>query len=121
MAKKHRAKWNALESLNVFSWSGSALLGGILIDEFGYQKTFLITATLQGISALCLLPLLVLVQAETGAHSYRDWGGTGTGTGAGQNLPVPPVRVATLREGLLASDADEASRVGSTNRAPGPP
>ena len=28
--KRHRAKWNSLESLNVFSWSGSAALGGLL-------------------------------------------------------------------------------------------
>ena len=66
--KKSRGKWNALESLNVFSWSGSALLGGLLIDRFGYQTTFLLTATLQGISALCLLPLLALVHAERDAR-----------------------------------------------------
>ena len=43
---RHRSKWNALESLILFSWSGSAALGGYLIDHIGYQHTFLVTAGL---------------------------------------------------------------------------
>lgn len=33
VSRRNRAKWNALESVNLFSWSGSSLLGGYLISE----------------------------------------------------------------------------------------
>ena len=62
--KRNRAKWNSLESLNFFSWSGSALLGGVLVDQFGYRFTFLVTAALQSLSLCCLVPLALLVHAE---------------------------------------------------------
>ena len=64
VAKKHRAKWNSLESINIFSWSGSAALGGYLVDNVGYRETFLITACIQATSALMLMPLLGLVHRE---------------------------------------------------------
>ena len=80
VARRHRAKWNSLESLNNFSWSGSAMLGGVIVDKFGYRCdaqqrqphhqhhiivyddarrrrcTFLITAGLQTLSFLLLAP-----------------------------------------------------------------
>jgi len=31
--KEHRAKWSALESVNTATWSGSAVIGGILVDR----------------------------------------------------------------------------------------
>ncbi|KAI9917012.1 hypothetical protein PsorP6_017036 [Peronosclerospora sorghi] len=55
-----RARWNALESLSVFSWSGSAVLGGFLIDAYGYRMCFIITSLVYcvGLGAeLVLLPL----------------------------------------------------------------
>ncbi|KAF4317929.1 hypothetical protein BBO99_00007649 [Phytophthora kernoviae] len=42
--KNIRARWNALEGLSVFSWSGSAVLGGFLIDAYGYRMCFIITS-----------------------------------------------------------------------------
>lgn len=42
---KHiRARWSALEGLSVFSWSGSAVFGGFLIDAYGYRMCFFITS-----------------------------------------------------------------------------
>ena len=64
VSKANRAKWNSLESINLFSWSGSALLGGVLVDQFGYRFTFLVTAALQSLSLCCLVPLALLVHAE---------------------------------------------------------
>lgn len=121
----NRAKWNALESLNTFSWSGSALLGGVLIDRFGYQATFLITAALQGSSALCLVPLLLLVQAEKGASGFGSTHGGGLFSRGASSAPAASMIVAPatssgrsratandgMREGLLADN-----RL-STNRA----
>jgi hypothetical protein len=131
--KKNRAKWNALESLNTFSWSGSALLGGLLIDRFGYQVTFLITAALQASSAACLLPLLLLVQAEKGARGFggRSNGGDGSrgsgGLGGDVHVTVTPTTASRvvaaaggtrqgqghrhgLREGLLADVQHSTNR-----------
>jgi MFS family permease len=64
VSKKHRAKWNSLESINIFSWSGSAALGGWLVDTYGYQATFLVTAALQATAAMMLTPLLAMVPIE---------------------------------------------------------
>jgi hypothetical protein len=71
ISKRNRAKWNALESLNLFSWSGSSMLGGYLIKELGFNTTFLITAGLQACSIACLLPLLPLVHRETNTSTSR--------------------------------------------------
>jgi len=54
-----RAKWGALESLNMFSWSGSAALGGILVEYKGLVFNFLITASLQFIATMPFLLLSV--------------------------------------------------------------
>jgi predicted MFS family arabinose efflux permease len=50
--KKERAKWSALESFNMFSWSGSAALGGILVDYHGILFNFCITAGLQFLATI---------------------------------------------------------------------
>lgn len=55
--KEERAKWSALESVNMFSWSGSAVLGGLLVDKMGIIFNFCATAFLQ---FLATLPLLLL-------------------------------------------------------------
>jgi MFS family permease len=55
--KEERAKWGALESLNMFSWSGSAAIGGILVDYRGIVFNFCVTACLQFIATM---PFLVL-------------------------------------------------------------
>ena len=40
------------------------MLGGYLIDMYGFETTFLITAALQVVSIACLIPLLCLVSNE---------------------------------------------------------
>ena len=97
--KKSRGRWNSLESINSFSWSGSAMLGGFLIDSYGYRTTFMITASLQFVSMLCLTPLLLLVQAERGAE--RGARGASSGQAEGEGAGGDTAR-STLRDGLLA-------------------
>jgi len=62
--KKSRGKWNAVDGVTRFSWSGSAFVGGILIDKYGYGYTFLITAALQIIGNSMLIPLLFIIPSE---------------------------------------------------------
>ncbi|GAB9468802.1 hypothetical protein Gpo141_00006108 [Globisporangium polare] len=55
-----RARWNALEGISVFSYSGSAVIGGYLVDMYDYRTCFFITSFVYfaGLSLeLFLLPL----------------------------------------------------------------
>ena len=44
VAKKERGRWSSLENLTAFTWTGSAVLGGLLVDRFSFRFTFLVTA-----------------------------------------------------------------------------
>ncbi|KAJ0403899.1 hypothetical protein ATCC90586_003981 [Pythium insidiosum] len=58
--KQFRARWNALEGISVFSYSGSAVLGGYLVDRYDYRTCFFITSFVYfvGLSLeLVLIPL----------------------------------------------------------------
>ena len=59
--KEQRARWKSLESVSQFGWCGSAVLGGILADDYDYTFTFLITAVVQSAGTLLLVLLLPLV------------------------------------------------------------
>ena len=77
--KEERARWNAAESINRFGWSGSAVLGGHLVDRYGYRFTFLITAGLQLCSAAILSSLARVVERESTSYARvesRDDGET---------------------------------------------
>ena len=45
--QKSRGKWSAVDSIAMFGWSGSAFLGGIMVDHVGFDWCFLITAIAQ--------------------------------------------------------------------------
>ena len=55
--RDERARWASLESVTMVSWSGSAVLGGILVDSYGLLFNFRATAVLQLVATL---PLLLL-------------------------------------------------------------
>jgi len=50
-----RGKWTALESVNSFSWSGSALMGAFLVRHHGVLTNFAVTGALQMISTMFLV------------------------------------------------------------------
>eukprot|EP00644_Phytophthora_capsici_P005798 jgi/Phyca11/98133/e_gw1.2.665.1 len=56
--KAHRARWNSLEGLTGASWTGSSLLGGIIVDAFGYRLCC-VAATLVYICGLVLETMLI--------------------------------------------------------------
>lgn len=67
--KEERAKWSALESFNMFSWSGSAALGGFLVQYDGILFNFWITA---GLQFLATFPLLILSFNVAPSNINRD-------------------------------------------------
>ena len=54
---EQRGRWNSLEMVNAATWSGSACLGGYLIDNYGFVPNFVATACLQ-LSAT--IPLVII-------------------------------------------------------------
>jgi hypothetical protein len=56
-----RGRWSSLDGVTAFGWSGSAFLGGALIDHAGFHTVFLVTAAVQLASTAFLLPLLCAV------------------------------------------------------------
>jgi MFS family permease len=62
--KQERGKWSALESVNMFSWSGSAAIGGILVGMRGISFNFNFTAYVQLLATIPLMFLCGKVQRE---------------------------------------------------------
>jgi len=58
--KNQRGKWNSLQSVNVFSWAGSAVAGGYLIDRFDFAGIFVTTGLMQ----VCAIAPLLLVRSR---------------------------------------------------------
>ncbi|KAF0718905.1 Aste57867_1405 [Aphanomyces stellatus] len=59
--KAWRGRWNALEGLTMFCYSGSAVAGGFLIERYGYRFCFYVTSLvfLSGLMLeLLLLPII---------------------------------------------------------------
>lgn len=72
-----RGRWNAFHSLTGMTWTGSAALGGVLCDRYGYGKTFMITAGLYCLAGSLWIPLVRLVPhekpaADNGAEAEDD-------------------------------------------------
>lgn len=56
-----RGRWNAFESISSMTWSGSAVIGGYLMDEHDYRYAFQITAYIYSIAFCMRLPMMWLV------------------------------------------------------------
>jgi hypothetical protein len=69
--KEHRGRWNSLDGITRFGWSGSAFLGGYLVDTQGYGYTFRITAMMQATAWTCSLWLMPLIFMERSIVSNK--------------------------------------------------
>ena len=56
--KKSRAAWNSFESITRFTWSGSAFLGGFLVEQYSFKFCFLVTAIIYTLSTAIFFVLL---------------------------------------------------------------
>eukprot|EP00659_Diplonema_papillatum_P020648 gene20648-31819_t len=59
--KNKRARWASLQQINQVGWSGSAALGGLLIETHSYRFVFLITTVVPIASTLPKLSLLYII------------------------------------------------------------
>ncbi|TYZ60901.1 hypothetical protein PybrP1_007385 [[Pythium] brassicae (nom. inval.)] len=71
--KKQRARWNSLEGLTRFSWAGSAVLGGFLVEARGYRFCFLVTSAVY--VAGTLLEMLLIPITKLAVERNSDSGG----------------------------------------------
>ena len=58
---EQRARWSSLGSIVQACWSGSAALGGMLADRYGYAVVFMLTAAFQLAGTLIQATLLPIV------------------------------------------------------------
>lgn len=68
-----------MDSITAFGWSGSALLGGFLVDRHGFAPVFLATAGLQLFGTLAFTgPLLFMIPRHevSVARGHDEPGGT---------------------------------------------
>jgi len=70
--QKHRGKWSSIASLRRVSWSGSALIGGVLSDSHGYRYTFFLTASVHSVSGLSLAVVTILAWCRPPWGPHRD-------------------------------------------------
>lgn len=56
-----RGRWNSIESISAMTWSGSAVIGGYMMDSHDYRYTFVITAWIYLFACVMRLPLLWMV------------------------------------------------------------
>ena len=62
--KEERGKWSALESVNMFSWAGSAAIGGFMVDIEGILFNFQVTALFQLLATIPLMLVFKRVRRE---------------------------------------------------------
>ena len=82
VVSKKRSKWNSVESLAQFSWSGSAFLGGYLIDTLSYKDCFFITAMIYIVGNIFFSLVYPFVPAET----YQPKNNTQNGFGSKKQI-----------------------------------
>ncbi len=64
--KSSRGRWNSVQSISWgLFWNSSAIIGGYLIESFGYSLTFVITASVYMIGTMPILLLVPLVRGES--------------------------------------------------------
>ena len=62
--QNERAKWSALESVNMFGWAGSAALGGYIIDKESILFNFCVTGIIQFVATIPLFYLFRKVDSS---------------------------------------------------------
>ncbi|KAF0688397.1 hypothetical protein As57867_019908, partial [Aphanomyces stellatus] len=73
--KAWRGRWNALESLTLFGFCGTSIVGGYLVELYGYRFCFLVTSLVWFVGLaleMLLLPIIRNERALLRATKVRD-------------------------------------------------
>lgn len=62
--REHRARWSSLGSVTQACWSGSAAVGGMLADRYGYAVVMMLTAAFHAAGTLIQMTLLPIVPRQ---------------------------------------------------------
>lgn len=62
--KSKRARYNSIDSINRFGWSGSAVFGGFSVDKYGFGPLFFMTACILFLSSFIFSFLTAVVPRE---------------------------------------------------------
>jgi len=65
-----RGRWNAVHSLTGMTWTGSAAVGGVLCDRYGYGNTFVFTAGIYLLASSFWLPIIPFVPRELASQQF---------------------------------------------------
>ncbi|KNC54407.1 major facilitator superfamily transporter [Thecamonas trahens ATCC 50062] len=85
VSKEMRGRWNTFEAIGAVSFTGSAVIGGYLVDATSYRTTFLITAALYSAGTSILIPILPFVpRSEKVLRMSTGYAAVGEGEGEGQ-------------------------------------
>ena len=68
VSDENRAKWSVVSELANCSWSGAAFVGGVMVDNVGYEHSFLVPIGCHSLATICLLPLLMLPNKKSVQH-----------------------------------------------------
>eukprot|EP01060_Flectonema_neradi_P009555 TRINITY_DN16801_c0_g1_i1.p1 TRINITY_DN16801_c0_g1~~TRINITY_DN16801_c0_g1_i1.p1 ORF type:complete len:565 (+),score=107.62 TRINITY_DN16801_c0_g1_i1:117-1697(+) len=98
--KDRRGFFTSLSAITMASWSGTSVLGGILVDRGSYKTAFLVTLAFHVLSTSLRIPLLWLVPKEQQKISKKQ-----------QNKDsISKLRILLLgKSGTLMSAADAAT------------
>lgn len=109
-----RARYAAVDSVNQATWAGSAAVGGVIIDRYGYVHNFYATACMQAMGLPCLLVARGMVPMEgrlaAVASSANLNGGDHEARGGGTYRPpeLPAAAAAAPDAGAPSADEDQS-------------
>lgn len=125
LVPEHRhSRWNALESVQSAGWSGSAILGGLMADKFGYGATFIFTFFFHLLSTSALLPFTVRNDARLPQPvlvydglppqtSEREKERGGEGLPSPTQTPAPPPIAARMKATVAELATENVHRIAS--------
>ncbi|RNF08831.1 cystatin-like cysteine protease inhibitor domain-containing protein [Trypanosoma conorhini] len=93
VSEERRGMWNALESVQSASWSGTALVGGYIADRLGYGAAFIVTFFFHMTACMMLVPCTL--KNDTVLASRLDRRGTVKGPKAMTRVSETPEGGAT--------------------------
>lgn len=114
--KATRGRWKALSSIIGTTWSGSAAVGGFLIDRYGFGWTFVITGCFQAscLPLWCLITPLVAKESELLASAAE---GAGTASESSRDTAVTPTEPRRCESGLSLQEITAAEGVGTASES----